>query len=60
MIGPERRPPVANAALTYMASESRDLAVGLALETGRSLHLETLDAALQASLEQWIPDQAQP
>jgi hypothetical protein len=59
VIGPERRAPVANAALTYIASESRDLAVGLALEAGRSLQLATLDAGLKASLEQWIPDHDQ-
>jgi hypothetical protein len=59
VIGPERRAPVANAALTYMASESRDLAVGLALEAGRSLQLATLDAGLKASLDQWVPDHDQ-
>jgi hypothetical protein len=55
VIGPERRPVVANAALSYMASEGRDLAVLLAAEAGLPLDLRKLDAELKTAHDEYIP-----
>jgi hypothetical protein len=55
VIGPERRPEVANPALVYMASEARDLATVLAMEAGVILSISDLDARIRAALETWIP-----
>ena len=56
VIGPERRPEVSNAALTYMASEGRDIANLLAMEAGRGLNLTALDARIREAVATWIPD----
>jgi hypothetical protein len=56
VIGPERRPDVANAALTYMASEGRDIANLLARDAGRVLNLTALDARIREAVATWIPD----
>ena len=56
VIGPERRSEVANAALTYMASEGRDIANLLALEVGLSLDLTEIDGRLHKAHDTYIPD----
>jgi hypothetical protein len=56
VIGPERRPEVANAALTYMAGEARDLANMLALEAGEGLNLAKLDGRIRDAQAEYIPD----
>ena len=57
VIGPERRPEVANAALTYMASEGRDIASMLAVEAGIKVDTRELDRRIQAAHDQYIPDE---
>jgi hypothetical protein len=56
VIGPERRPQVANAALTYMASEGRDLAIMLAIEAGRVVRVAALDAAIHDAFARWLSE----
>lgn len=56
VIGPERRPEVANAALTYMASEGRDIANLLALEAGLSVNLTEIDRRILRAHDTYIPD----
>jgi hypothetical protein len=58
VIGPERRPEVANAALAYMAGEGRDLAGMLALEAGLVLDLGELDRRVRSAHAAYIPDSA--
>jgi hypothetical protein len=55
MVGPERRSDLANAALTYMASEGRDLANLLGIEAELKLDLATLDPVIRAAVAKWIP-----
>ena len=55
VIGPERRVEVANAGLTYMAGEGRDLANMLALEAGIAVDLREIDRRLRAAQSQYIP-----
>jgi hypothetical protein len=55
VIGPERRPEMANPALVYMASEARDLASLLAMEAGVILDISNLDARIRQAFETWIP-----
>ncbi len=54
VIGPERRPEVANAALTYMASEGRDIANVVALEVGLSLDLTEIDARIHEAHDTYL------
>ncbi len=57
VIGPERRPEVANAAITHMASEGRDIATLLSLEVGLELpDLGDLDARIHDAYDTYIPD----
>ncbi len=56
VVGPERRPEIANAALTFMASEGRDICSMLANESGKPRDLASLDARLREAHEIWIPD----
>jgi hypothetical protein len=55
VIGPERRPEIANPALVYMASEARDLANILAIEAGINLDISNLDGRIRQALTTWIP-----
>lgn len=57
VIGPERRSKVANAALSYMASQGRDIASILAIETDQVLELTALDASIREALASYIRDQ---
>ncbi len=56
VVGPERRPEIANPALTFMAMEGRDIANLLAIESGSPRDLTDLDAHLHEATETWIPD----
>lgn len=55
-VGPERRPEIANATLTMMAGEVRDLAEILTAEAGIKVDLEELDASIVAAQKRFIPD----
>jgi hypothetical protein len=55
VIGPERRPEQANAALTYISGEARDIASMLALEAGLTVDLRSLDLRLAAAQAEFIP-----
>jgi hypothetical protein len=55
-LGPERRPVVANATLTLMASETRDIANLLALHFGVRLDLRALDSKIHAAKGKYIPE----
>jgi len=55
-LGPERRPTVANATLTLMASETRDIANLLALHFGVRLDLRALDSKIHAAKGKYIPE----
>jgi hypothetical protein len=55
VIGPERRPEMANPALVFMASEARELATVLALEAGVVLDISDLDDRIRQAFETWIP-----
>jgi hypothetical protein len=57
VVGPERRPEVANAALTYIASEGRDIANLLALEAGLSLNLTEIDRQIHQAHDAYIPEE---
>jgi hypothetical protein len=54
--GPERRPEVANPALVFMATEGRDIANLLAIESGRPRNIVALDAQIREASAIWIPD----
>jgi hypothetical protein len=56
VLGPERRPEIANAALAYVAGECRDLASMLALEAGLTLDIQDLDRRIRDAQVQYIPD----
>ena len=56
VIGPGRRPGVANAGLTYMAGEARDLASMLAQEAGKVLDLHDVDRRIGEAQALYIPD----
>jgi hypothetical protein len=58
-LGPERRPDMANAALTVMAAEGRDIANLLAIECDISVDLRGLDAALALATARYIPEDEQ-
>jgi hypothetical protein len=58
VIGPERRPEVTNAALTYMASEARDIANLLAIQNAMKLDLGELDARIHQAFAKYIPDES--
>jgi hypothetical protein len=58
-VGPERRPDMANPALTYMSGEGRDIAGMLARHSGVRLDLRTLDAEIRAAQEVHIPKDAE-
>ena len=56
VVGPERRPDVANPALVYMASSGRDIAHLLAIESEQPHNIATLDARIHEAFATWIPD----
>lgn len=56
VLGPERRPEVANAALAYIAGEGRDIASMLALEAGVTLDLRDLDRRIHDAHAQYVPN----
>jgi hypothetical protein len=56
VVGPERRPEVANPALVYMASAGRDIAHLLAVESGQPRNIAALDAQIHEASATWIPD----
>ena len=53
VLGPERRPDVAEPSLVYIASEVRDIASMLAAETGHLLNTLELDAGLKTHHARW-------
>jgi hypothetical protein len=57
-VGPERRPDMANPALTFMSGEGRDIAHTLARRCGLRLDLEALDARIRAAQAAHIPEDA--
>lgn len=56
VVGPERRPEVANPTLTYMSGGARDLTSMLALQAEIDLDLSDLDAKVRAAFSEHIPD----
>ena len=50
---------MANPALTYLASEGRDIANLLAIEAGHVLVLSALDARIREASATWIPGKDQ-
>lgn len=61
VIGPERRPEQANAALTYISGEARDIASMLAAEAGLAVDLRSLDLRIAAAQAEYIPgDEDEP
>jgi hypothetical protein len=56
VVGPEARPEVGNAMLTYMAGEGRDLALMLAKAAGKRLNLVELDARINSAHDLYVPD----
>jgi hypothetical protein len=56
VVGPERRPDVANPALVFMASEGRDIANLLAIENGSPRDIAILDAHIHEASAIWIPE----
>jgi hypothetical protein len=56
MLGPERRPTMANPALAIMAAECRDIANLLALRFGIRLDLRSVDARIHAEKARHIPE----
>lgn len=56
VVGPERRPEVANPALVFMAMEGRDIANLLAIESGRPCDIVVLDTQIREASATWIPD----
>jgi len=57
-VGPERRPEMANPALTFMSGEGRDIAHMLARRCDLHLDLKTLDARIRAAQAAHIPEDA--
>jgi hypothetical protein len=57
-VGPERRPDMANPALTFMSGEGRDIAHMLARRCGLRLDLDALDARIRAAQAAHIPEDA--
>jgi hypothetical protein len=56
VIGPERRPEIANPSLVYMAGEARDIAVMLALEADCDIDVSAIDAWIARGHAEWLPD----
>lgn len=54
-VGPERRPDMANPALTFMSGEGRDIASMLARHSGARLDLRTLDVRIRTAQAAHIP-----
>jgi hypothetical protein len=60
VVGPERRPEVANPALVFMAMEGRDIANMLAIESGRPRDdIVALDAQIREASATWIPEEGE-
>src|ERR1035441_585507 len=57
-VGPERRPEMANPALTFMSGEGRDIGYLLARRCELRLDLKTLDARIHAAQAAHIPEDA--
>ena len=57
-VGPERRPEMANPALTFMSGEGRDIGYLLARRCDLRLDLQTLDARIHAAQAARIPEDA--
>jgi hypothetical protein len=55
-VGPERRPDMANPALTFMSGEGRDIAHLLARRCDLHVDLETLDAKIRAAQAAHMPE----
>jgi hypothetical protein len=55
-VGPERRPEMANPALTFISGEGRDIAHMLARRCDLHLDLKTLDARIHAAQAAHIPE----
>lgn len=55
-VGPERRPDMANPALTFISGEGRDIAHMLARRCDLHLDLKTLDARIHAAQAAHIPE----
>jgi hypothetical protein len=56
VVGPERRPESANATLSYMAGEGRDIAGMLAAEAGFEIDLRDLDRQIHELHDRYLPD----
>ncbi len=56
VIGPERRPEVANPALVFMASEARDIANLLSIEAEEPRDLSVLDNKIREATATWISE----
>jgi predicted phage gp36 major capsid-like protein len=60
VVGPERRPEVANPTLVFMAMEGRDLANLLAVESERPDHdIVAIDAEIREASAAWIPEESE-